>query len=59
MEQEKKIAVIGGTGKAGRFLVKELINQGFQIRVLTRNPNKIDIANNQVDSKHPVYHVFC
>jgi putative NADH-flavin reductase len=49
MEQEKKIAVIGGTGKAGKFLVKELINQGFHIRVLTRNPNKIDITSNHLE----------
>jgi putative NADH-flavin reductase len=49
MEQEIIIAVIGGTGKAGKFLVKELINQGFQIRVLTRNPSKIDTTNKQLE----------
>jgi putative NADH-flavin reductase len=49
MEQNIKIAVIGGTGKAGRFLVKELVNKGFHIRVLTRDPDKFDITHNQIE----------
>ena len=32
------IAVIGGTGKAGTYLVRELIRQDFQIKMLIRNP---------------------
>jgi putative NADH-flavin reductase len=49
MEQKIKIAVIGGTGKAGKFLVKELVNKGFQIRVLTRNPDKLNFTHNQIE----------
>ena len=49
MEQNIKIAIIGGTGKAGRFLVKELVNQGFKIKVLTRNPDKLDITHDQIE----------
>lgn len=41
MEQVQKIAVIGGTGKAGRYLVEELVKQGFRIRTLLRNPDKL------------------
>ena len=37
-----KVAVIGGTGKAGRYLVKRLVSQGFKIKALTRNPAKLE-----------------
>jgi putative NADH-flavin reductase len=39
MNQNIKIAVIGGTGKSGKYLVKQLLNQGYQIKVLLRNPD--------------------
>lgn len=32
MKSNIKIAVIGGTGKSGKYLVKQLIEQGFQIK---------------------------
>ena len=38
MEQITKIAVIGGTGKSGKYLVSELLNRGFHLRLLLRNP---------------------
>ncbi len=38
MKQDIKIAVIGGTGKSGQYLVRELINQGFTFKLLVRNP---------------------
>lgn len=34
------IAVIGGTGKAGQYLVNQLLLQGFHLRLLLRNPDK-------------------
>jgi putative NADH-flavin reductase len=43
------IAVIGGTGKSGKYLVKQLINQGFQIKLLLRNPQNFQISTNQVE----------
>lgn len=45
MNNKIKIAVIGGTGKSGKYLVKELIAQGFQLKILLRNPD-----NFQTDS---------
>ncbi|NLE00562.1 MAG: NAD(P)H-binding protein [Fibrobacter sp.] len=42
MNQDIKVAVIGGTGKAGRYLVKRLVSQGFRIKALTRNPGKLE-----------------
>jgi putative NADH-flavin reductase len=41
MKQYKKIAVIGGTGKAGKYLIDQLISQGYQIKALARNPEKL------------------
>jgi len=40
-----KIAVIGGTGKAGSFLVKKLLEKGFQIKLLLRNPENFSNQN--------------
>lgn len=47
MKQDIKIAVIGGTGKSGQYLVRALINQGFSFKVLVRNPK-----NFQLDYPH-------
>ncbi|UQB70213.1 NAD(P)-dependent oxidoreductase [Epilithonimonas zeae] len=40
-----KIALIGGTGKAGSFLVKKLIEKGYQIKLLLRNPDNFSNQN--------------
>jgi putative NADH-flavin reductase len=49
MEKLLKIAVIGGTGKAGKYLVNQLVNQGFNIKVLLRNPDNFEINSNLVE----------
>lgn len=49
MEQIKKIAVIGGTGKSGKYLVKQLLDQGFHIKVLVRNPERFQIQSSFVE----------
>jgi NADH dehydrogenase len=36
----QKICVLGGTGFVGRHLVARLANQGHQVRVLTRHPQR-------------------
>ena len=38
MEQKIKIAVIGGGGRTGKYLVDQLLNQGFYLKLLLRNP---------------------
>jgi putative NADH-flavin reductase len=42
MNKNIKIAVVGGTGKAGKYLVKQLVCEGFKIKILTRNSKKIE-----------------
>jgi putative NADH-flavin reductase len=52
MEEYKKIAVIGGSGKAGKYLVNHLISQGFRIKLLLRDPDKLDITADSVEKIH-------
>ncbi|MGV3586873.1 MAG: NmrA/HSCARG family protein [Adhaeribacter sp.] len=39
METPKTIFVTGGTGKQGGAVARNLITEGFKVKVLTRNPN--------------------
>ena len=41
MKNKSKIAVIGGTGKSGRYLVHELLLRGYHFKILVRNPRKL------------------
>ncbi len=45
------IAVIGGTGKSGKFLVQELIKEGYEIKLLLRNPDLFTL-------KHPLIKII-
>lgn len=45
MQQYTKIAVIGGTGKAGKYLVNQLIERGFHLKLLLRNLETFFIQN--------------
>ena len=38
MNQKIKLAILGGSGKSGKYLVKELLSQGFHLKLLLRNP---------------------
>ncbi len=49
MKNKVKIAVIGGTGKSGKYLVNELIEQGFQLKILVRDPERFQINTPLVD----------
>jgi putative NADH-flavin reductase len=37
MNHKTKLAILGGTGKSGKYLVNQLLAQGFHIRLLLRN----------------------
>ncbi|WP_373515724.1 NAD(P)-dependent oxidoreductase [Persicitalea sp.] len=49
MNQKAKIAVIGGTGKAGKYLVKELLRQDFPLKLLLRNPGDFSFENPDIE----------
>lgn len=45
MEAIKKIALIGGTGKSGKYLVRELIKNALPSKLLLRHPEDFDLAH--------------
>ena len=47
-----KIAIIGGTGKSGKYLVKALIDHGLRLKILVRNPDNFSIQNPLVEVVH-------
>jgi putative NADH-flavin reductase len=40
MEERMKVAVVGGTGRAGSQIVQELARRGHQVTALARHPDK-------------------
>ncbi|MDM5188791.1 SDR family oxidoreductase [Bacillus sp. DX4.1] len=49
MQNKNKIAIIGASGKVGRFLVKQALQDGYQIRILTRSPEKIKRSHKNLE----------
>jgi putative NADH-flavin reductase len=41
-----KLAIFGGTGRTGQYLVQAALEQGYQVTVLARNPSKLSPAPN-------------
>ncbi|WP_027379441.1 NAD(P)-dependent oxidoreductase [Chryseobacterium daeguense] len=39
------IAIIGGTGKSGKYLVQQLLDNNYSIKLLLRNPDNFTIKN--------------
>ncbi|MNJ42214.1 NmrA-like family protein [compost metagenome] len=57
MKSDERIAIIGGTGKVGRYIAAAALRQGYQVRMLVRNPAKlvgqddrIEIMEGQADN---------
>ncbi|SFC48917.1 NAD(P)-dependent oxidoreductase [Flavobacterium phragmitis] len=49
MKNISKIAVLGGGGKTGKYLVNQLLKEGFSIKLLLRNPEKFEIENDKIE----------
>ncbi len=45
MKNNIKIAILGGGGRTGKFLVTQLINQGYSLKLLLRNPENFTIES--------------
>lgn len=45
MKKDIIIAVVGGTGKAGKYLVKELLTREYNMRLLVRNPQHLQVTD--------------
>lgn len=49
MKNIKKVAVLGGGGRTGNYLVNQLLKEGFTIKLLLRSPENFQIQNPQVE----------
>lgn len=45
MRNINKVAVLGGGGRTGNYLVSQLLEKGFSVKLLLRNPEKFTIQN--------------
>lgn len=52
MKNTINIAVLGGTGKSGKYLVDQLIKLGYHFKLLVRNPDSFTIQNPCVKVVH-------
>ncbi|MCI0768489.1 NAD(P)H-binding protein [Bacillus sp. TL12] len=43
------IAIIGGTGKVGKFLAETAIKKGYTVRMLVRNPEKVSVTSPNIE----------
>lgn len=51
-EDHCKVALLGSTGRAGKWLVEELLDSGFDVRVLVRDPATVSHLKNRVEIVH-------
>ena len=49
MNHSYKIAIIGGTGTVGRHIAKRAIQQGYQVRMLVRNPERVSYIHDKIE----------
>lgn len=42
---DKKVALIGASGFVGSAILNELLNRGYQVEALVRNPEKVTVSN--------------
>ncbi len=45
MDQKHIVALLGATGKAGKYILQELLNRGYALKALIRQPNEFTIAH--------------
>lgn len=46
--RDQTIAVLGGTGMVGGYILQEALTQGYSLRVLARTPQKLDHLKDQI-----------
>jgi putative NADH-flavin reductase len=49
MKQQIKIAVLGGGGRTGKYLVTRLLNQGYSLKLLLRHPEDFFLKHPSVE----------
>jgi putative NADH-flavin reductase len=43
--QKNKIALLGGGGRTGKYVLSQLLAQGYQVKLLLRNPENFQLEN--------------
>lgn len=49
MKNILKVAVLGGSGRTGKYLVNQLLKKGFSLKILLRNPENFEIQNHNIE----------
>lgn len=49
MDNSNMIAIIGGTGKVGRHVASKALENGYQVRMLVRNPEKLTFRDPRIE----------
>lgn len=49
MKNILKVAVLGGGGRTGKYLVNQLLENGFSVKLLLRNPDEFTIQNSKIE----------
>ncbi|WP_332249119.1 NAD(P)-dependent oxidoreductase [Paenibacillus zanthoxyli] len=50
MKTTHQIAIIGGTGRAGRYLAQKALESGYGVRMLVRNPEKLIYHDDRIQT---------
>ena len=45
MKQKNKIAVLGGGGRTGKYVLNQMLRQGYCTKILLRNPNDFQLES--------------
>ena len=49
MKNISKVAVLGGGGRTGKYLVNQLLENEFSVKLLLRNPNNFTIQSSKIE----------
>ncbi|MEW5548933.1 NAD(P)H-binding protein [Peribacillus frigoritolerans] len=49
MKHSYKLAIVGGNGKVGRFIAKRALEEGYQVRMLVRNPTRLTNTDERIE----------
>lgn len=49
MEQIKRIAILGGGGRTGKFILAQLISRGYSVKALLRNPENLQLESPSIE----------
>ena len=49
VDKDKTIALIGGTGMAGRYILQRVLAEGYPVKVLARSPAKLETLASRIE----------